>query len=165
MTQLNKERIRAARRLAVDAHREQRYGAHPYVYHLDAVHRVLDETMIDDEDVLVASFLHDALEDTALTKAEIEERFGARVAALVWAVTGVGATRKLRLIDACNKIRETPGAATLKLADRIANTEESKLGAPKLFEMYKGEFDLLFAMIGDRGAGPLWKRLAAATDK
>jgi (p)ppGpp synthase/HD superfamily hydrolase len=69
---------------AIRAHGAQRRkgGDIPYVSHLLAVAALVLEAG-GDEDMAVAGLLHDALEDTAATSAEIETAFGPRVAAIV----------------------------------------------------------------------------------
>jgi (p)ppGpp synthase/HD superfamily hydrolase len=82
------ERLRAALWLAEEAHRGQlRKGrAVPYVLHPVCVASLL-LTAGADEDLVVAGYLHDVVEDSSVTLAEIEERFGPRVAHLVDEVT------------------------------------------------------------------------------
>ncbi len=54
----------------------------PYILHPLEVSQILS-TMTDDEEVITAGILHDIVEDTDGTLAEIEKRFGERVAELV----------------------------------------------------------------------------------
>lgn len=132
--------------LAARVHAGQRYGEHPYVHHLATVRQVLADYNLHG-DLAVAARLHDTLEDTTLTREAIAAEFGDRVAALVWAVTGVGPNRKARVADAHAKIvalgRE---AVLLKLADRIANVEASAPGSRHL-TMYREEQPGFEAMI------------------
>lgn len=58
----------------------------PYVSHLFAVLMILRDYTTD-EDTLVAGLLHDTLEDTDYTLAELKEDFGGPVAEIVLAVT------------------------------------------------------------------------------
>ncbi|MBF6170330.1 HD domain-containing protein [Nocardia blacklockiae] len=95
------ERVAAALRLAADLHREDRYGREPYLSHLLRVAiRIVSHYEVRDTDVVIAGLLHDAVEDhgpelaggrtgptTDAALAELRERFGDRVAALVAAVT------------------------------------------------------------------------------
>lgn len=122
--------IDRARELAIARHADQRYGPHPYEYHLAAVESVLRRYHVRDAELLSAAWLHDVVEDCGTGIGEIELRFGERVASLVWAVTdSPGPNRRARKAATHLKIRCTPGAAVLKAADRIANCEESgKLG-------------------------------------
>ena len=150
----------AARDFAVERHGAQRYGDHPYVVHLAAVRAVLRDFALAG-DLGVAAWLHDSVEDTATTRDEIEQRFGPAVAALVWAVTGTGENRKARNQSAYDKIRQHPAAATLKLADRIANVEASAT-APAKLEMYRREWPGFAAALAGLGDERLWQRLRRA---
>jgi (p)ppGpp synthase/HD superfamily hydrolase len=157
---LDDPREAKARRLAEERHAGQRYGDQPYTVHLTAVRAVL-ASFGHGGDLGVAAWLHDAVEDTATTREEIAVEFCAEVAALVWAVTGVGRSRKQRNASAYEKIRSHPPAAILKLADRIANAEASR-DQPDKLRMYRSEqegFEQALAGLGDER---MWARLRAA---
>src|SRR4051794_30356155 len=88
---------RVARDYAIQKHEGQLYGTEPYSVHLAAVREVLRWAGFEDGHPLAtAAWLHDIVEDTAATREDVAARFGDDVAALVWAVTGVGANRKER---------------------------------------------------------------------
>ena len=90
--------------------------------------------------LLIAAWLHDTLEDTTLSRAEVEANFGAVVAELVWRVTDEpGATRKERKPATYRKTRENEAAVVLKLADRIANVEASLISPDGPLHMYRRE--------------------------
>ena len=57
----------------------RKLGNTPFILHPLEVAQVLS-TMTNDEDVITAGILHDIVEDTDGTLAEIEKRFGNRVA-------------------------------------------------------------------------------------
>jgi (p)ppGpp synthase/HD superfamily hydrolase len=82
-------RIEQALRAATILHKDQvRKGRMPipYTSHLFAVAMIaLDYT--DNEDVIIACFLHDALEDTDYTATEMEDDFGGMVREIVEAVS------------------------------------------------------------------------------
>ncbi len=101
----------------------QMYGNLPYTHHLAAVESVMRELGETREDMLVATWLHDIVEDTDVKVRDVEEAFGERVAELVDAVTADPLLeRKLRNALVYPKIRKVgPDAVRLKLADRIAN--------------------------------------------
>lgn len=134
----NEERARA---FALKAHGNQKYGTEPYSVHLAAVRQVLADFGITNPFLLQAAWLHDTIEDTGTSRAEVVEAFGERVASLVWAVSGFGPNRRARNLDAYDKIQNfgNPWAAALKLADRIANAEASKKNKPDLWKMYREE--------------------------
>ena len=80
-------RIRAAFEVADLAHSGQRRKAGtPYVTHVVAAAQICAEMGLD-EDSIVAALLHDTIEDTSLTYADIARQFGTEVADIVEGVT------------------------------------------------------------------------------
>jgi len=126
---LNVDQIRAAYDLAVEAHAGQRRASgEEYVSHAIEVTTILATLRLDTAS-LVAGLVHDVLEDTAVTIAELEERFGKEVAVLVDGVTKIGKVtfqshteqqvenyRKLLL-----SMAEDARVILIKLADRLHN--------------------------------------------
>jgi guanosine-3',5'-bis(diphosphate) 3'-pyrophosphohydrolase len=136
------ELVERARRLAIAAHGDQRYGQQPYRVHLEHVVEVL-RRFPHTEVMRAAAWLHDAVEDTALTEAEVAAEVGDEVAAIVAAVTDEpGATRAERKPRTLAKLgRASPAARAVKLADRIANLEASTAGGRRdLLAMYRREY-------------------------
>lgn len=80
--------IRKAAEFAREVHKGAlRKGSKiPYIYHPMEV-ALLVSQMTSDEDVIAAAYLHDVLEDTPTTEAELETRFGSRITELVKAET------------------------------------------------------------------------------
>lgn len=77
------QRVRDAYALSAAAHAGQyRMSGEPYVSHPLAVAEILSGWHLDSQ-ALCAALLHDVMEDTAITKSEIAERFGKVVADLV----------------------------------------------------------------------------------
>jgi len=84
---LNMERVRAAYDMAYNAHNGQlRKDGSPYVTHCVAAADIAVDMGLD-EDSIVASLLHDVIEDTELTHEDIAKPFGTTVADLVDGVT------------------------------------------------------------------------------
>ncbi len=136
---------------AADAHQGKRYGRHPYTYHLRAVRQVCDDFKLDHISCVVA-WLHDTIEDTWVTTVNIVELFGDDVGRRVWAMTGVGDTRDLRVQSWHAKLRACPDAAVVKLADRIANVEECvKTNNRKFIAMYQAEQLAFSKLLCDTG--------------
>ncbi len=155
---------RVAREYAMRQHEGQLYGEAPYTVHLEAVREVLRWAGVEDgQPLAIAAWLHDAVEDTNATREEVAAQFGDDVASLVWAVTGVGANRKERNENAYAKIRVCPDAATLKLADRIANVEASA-NVPDKLAMYRKEWPAFRHALEGLGLPSLWKRLEKAIE-
>lgn len=90
------EALRQAYLVARDAHEGQtRSSGDPYIIHPIAVARILAEMRLDHE-TLMAALLHDVIEDTEVTKEDLQQRFGDTVADLV---DGVSKLDKLKFRD------------------------------------------------------------------
>lgn len=76
-------------RFATDAHSgtERRGKGYPYLVHVMEAASIV-ATITNDQEMLAAAILHDTVEDTDVTLAQIREAFGDRVAALVQHETG-----------------------------------------------------------------------------
>lgn len=168
------ERLADARAFAVRAHADQRYGDQPYVVHLDAVRSVAVEHGVTDADVLVATLLHDVVEDTGVSREDVTRAFGERVADLVDAVSDPPEhlSREAKKKAAYPRIRAVDGAVVLKLADRLANVRacagDGARQARKL-AMYRGEHPGFraalhpgeVALAQDPAQAALWRSLDA----
>ena len=125
----NEALIRAAYGYAVEMHEGQfRHSGEAYVTHPVAVAAILTEMRLDDA-TIVTAILHDTIEDTRSTYADIATRFGADVADLV---DGVTKLTNLELSSARSKQAENFRKLFLamskdlrvilvKLADRLHN--------------------------------------------
>ena len=81
------ERIRSAYEMARTAHEGQlRKDGSPYVTHCVAAADITVDMGLD-EDSIIAALLHDVIEDTSLTHADIARQFGTAVADIVEGVT------------------------------------------------------------------------------
>jgi GTP diphosphokinase / guanosine-3',5'-bis(diphosphate) 3'-diphosphatase len=123
------DNIIAAYDLAAEAHREQnRSSGEKYINHPLAVARIVSDIGLDEASV-VAALIHDVVEDTHVSLAEVEERFGADVAMLVDGVTKIdrisfdskeeqqAATMRKMLVAMARDTR----VLLIKLADRLHN--------------------------------------------
>ena len=154
----------AAKEFAIAQHGTQKYGEHPYSYHLAQVSQVLSEFgYADDGSIMAAGWLHDTLEDTPTTYEMLVSEFGKETADIVWAVTTEpGQNRVDRFRKTALKIQPNKKALAVKLADRIANTEASLQSNPKLYKMYLKEFPVFKELLynpQDVELMPLWNRL------
>jgi guanosine-3',5'-bis(diphosphate) 3'-pyrophosphohydrolase len=110
-------------------HRDQRRkdaDASPYINHPIALATLLTREGVVEDIVLAAAILHDTLEDTQTTPAELREHFGERVAGIVAEVTDdknlLKVERKrLQIEHAATISRE---AKLVKLADKICNVRD-----------------------------------------
>ena len=127
--------IKAADFAAFHHRHQQRKGAEktPYINHLIRVTRLLAETgRVSDPELLAAALLHDTVEDTAVTLDEIEEQLGGGVGGGFGEVTDdrslAKEERKRQQVEHAPHL--TPGAAQIKLADKIDNVLEMKQNPP-----------------------------------
>jgi len=159
---MSSDLLERARRLALAAHGDQRYGKQPYRVHLEHVEEVV-RRFAHDEVMLAAAWLHDTVEDTSLTTSEVEREVGPEVAAIVAAVTDEpGESRKARKAATLVKLAAAGAAArAVKLADRIANVEASIAhGRGDLYAMYAGEHAAFRAALHVPGElDPQWAHL------
>jgi len=127
----DEELLRRAYIYSAMAHRGQvRISGEPYLVHPLEVARVLAEMRLD-EIAIAAGLLHDLLEDTMVSEAELEAQFGEHIANLVRALT------KITTMEQSFAAREAAQAETfrrmllasiddlrvilVKLADRLHN--------------------------------------------
>jgi guanosine-3',5'-bis(diphosphate) 3'-pyrophosphohydrolase len=78
---------------------------------------------VRDEVVLLAALLHDTVEDTDTTIAEIAEQFGSDVAGVVAEVTDDKSLAKAdrKRLQVTQAAKKSPRARLVKLADKISN--------------------------------------------
>jgi (p)ppGpp synthase/HD superfamily hydrolase len=126
-----------ARDFAIKAHGDQKYaGTLPYVTHLDQVKDILRGYGFYEDKYKITAYLHDVLEDTAVTVDDLVYNVPDDVLMAVQFLTDEpGATRKERK-DATYRLRGeraklwrvydwVPLALRVKLADRLANLRAS----------------------------------------
>src|SRR5688572_9042948 len=116
IVQKAKSIIEKAKAFAATKHAGQRrkYTDEPYAAHLLAVVGILARHGIRDPNVLAAAYLHDTVEDTKITIAEILEAFNAPVAELVyWLTDTETGNRKVRMMMAAWRLGRAPWHAKL----------------------------------------------------
>jgi GTP pyrophosphokinase len=119
------------------AHRGQRRrSGDPYITHPLAVATILAELGMDTT-TLVAALLHDTVEDTGKTVAQIEKEFGAEVSHLVDGVTKLDKVKYGQAAEA-ETIRkmvlamaQDPRVLVIKLADRLHNMRTLRFLPPE----------------------------------
>jgi (p)ppGpp synthase/HD superfamily hydrolase len=125
--------VEQALRVAARAHHtQQRKGAgEPYVTHVAGVALILARAGFCDERVLAAAILHDVVEDTDVTVADLERAFPPDVVELVAYLTetkldtnGIKRPWEMRKSEHIEKLREAPvEACAIALADKLHNLE------------------------------------------
>ena len=133
--------IKKAYRIAKQAHEGQkRKSGEPYIIHPLWVGIILAELEMDKE-TIVAGILHDAVEDTIMTRDDIEREFGAEVALLVEGVTKLGQLSYSKDVDKMELQAENLRKMFLamskdirviivKLADRLHNMRTAQFWPP-----------------------------------
>ena len=152
-----------ARAFAIAAHGDQSYGEFPYVHHLDAVAAILAPCGIAAQ---VIGYLHDTIEDTPVTREEVEARFGTHVADCVAILTDEpGPNRKARKLLTYAKMAQVGASHELaliaKTADRLANVRACiASGNAGMLAMYRDEHATFRPAVFRNGlCDPLWGEL------
>lgn len=148
--------VARARRYAERAHgaidHRRKYSGRPYTEHLARVAARVEQATRDPAAV-AAAWLHDVVEDTPSTHAEIEREFGPRVAELVHALTDVEtaidhrAARKA--VDRARLAAAPALAQTVKLADVMDNAEDIARNDPHFARVYLREMEALLQVLAD----------------
>lgn len=112
---------------AAEKHSEQRRknpAKTPYINHpIEVAHHLTDVGNIDDEDVIIAALLHDTIEDTETSEAEIVAEFGERVAGFVLECTDDKSLEKMerKRLQIVNAPKKSAEAKMIKIADKTCN--------------------------------------------
>ncbi len=116
--------IRAAHFAAVKHAAQRRKGeaAEPYVNHVLEVANLVAEAGLD-ADVIAAALLHDTVEDTATSAAELEAEFGTIVTRLVLELTDDKSLPKAerKRLQVERAPHKSASAQAIKTADKISN--------------------------------------------
>lgn len=125
------------------------YGEYiPYEFHLRMVAQVsmdfrhlLELKDSELETVTLAAYGHDLIEDTRVSYNDVKNMLGEEAADIIYALTNEkGKNRKERANSKYYEgIRNTPNAVFVKLCDRIANVQYSKMIGSRMTEMYYKE--------------------------
>jgi (p)ppGpp synthase/HD superfamily hydrolase len=149
---------REAKLISVQAHGLQTYDEiYPYKKHLYDVVDVLKRFGFSGK-YIIAGYLHDIIEDTALSYNKVKRRFGLDVAEIVYCVTDeLGRNRAEKKRKTLPKTASNPDAIIVKLADRIANIEHG--GKIDMYAKEYAEFrDYLYENTPSNGAD-MWIHL------
>lgn len=133
------------------AGQKRKYTFDPYIVHPIEVMSIVRSVEPDREDMAVAAILHDVLEDTVISLAELERRFGSEIAEMVVGLTevemeGNRAARKAAEVE--RLAEETYEVQTIKVADMISNSRTIVPFDPGFAKVYLREKrDLLTALV------------------
>lgn len=146
---------------ATKAHGEQmrKYSEEPYIEHPKRVAEIV-RTVPHSTEMICAAYLHDVVEDTEVEIAEIQEKFGKKVADLVQELTDEyikssypelnRRARKDKEVERQAHISKE--AKTIKLADVIDNTPDIVQNDPGFGRKYLHEMEKLTRVLvgGDK---------------
>ena len=163
--------ILKALRFSAEKHSDQRRKdtrSSPYINHLIQVTETLWSVGgVRDKNLLVAASLHDTIEDTNATPAEIEHEFGSDVLGLVLEVTDDKSLPKeirkqLQIETAPNKSLR---AKMLKLADKLCNVHDIVHTPPTSWSLKRRQEYLLWTEKVVKGLRGTSRELEARYDE
>ncbi len=127
---LDRDLLVRAYRFSEEAHRGQmRNSGDPYITHCVEVAKILADLQLDSTTV-ASGLIHDVVEDTRITIAEVEAEFGKEIAAIVDGLTKIaklptGGSNQDRQVESYRKlllsIAKDARVIIVKLADRLHN--------------------------------------------
>jgi guanosine-3',5'-bis(diphosphate) 3'-pyrophosphohydrolase len=135
----------AALRFSADKHRNQRRKDRedsPYINHpIEVAETLCRIGQVFETATLVAAVLHDTIEDTAATPAELEGLFGRQILGLVLEVTDdkslpKAERKRLQIVQAPHL---SPAARQIKLADKICNVYDISHSPPPDWTLLRRE--------------------------
>lgn len=165
------EFVTSARLFAFTAHnaigQRRKYTGDPYTVHLERV-AALVGSVVEDEAMLAAAYLHDTVEDTETTLEDILSNFGTDVAYLVTYLTDIsrpedGNRKARKRIDREHIAKGDERVHTIKLADLIDNSASIQSHDPRFAKVYMEEKRLLLEVLAD-GHPDLLARARAIVD-
>ena len=118
-----KELVNTARLISRLAHKGQTDRAgKPYARHPEKV-----ASFLADPAAQCVAYLHDVLEDTDVTREELQKIFGDRITDAVWLLTRPA---HMEYMDYIRRLKENPLARSVKLADLRHNMDLSRIPNP-----------------------------------
>lgn len=141
--------------LATLAHDGQvrKYTGEPYVYHCAEVASIMRLHGFN-ETVQAVAWMHDVLEDTIVRYDRIADRFGAKIANMVQALTDLprhlgGNRRERNAVTRDRLCQASYEVQSIKCADLISNTRSIVTHDPKFAKVYLEEKRLLLDVMTD----------------
>ena len=153
------------------AHRSQyRKSGEPYFMHCVRTAEILVQLRLD-MDTICAGLMHDVLEDTGITRGEMENKFGTNIAGLVEGVTKIGRYKfgggqRKRQAETYRKLllatAEDMRVILIKLADRLHNMETLEYLSPEQQQRISKETLEIYAPIAHRLG--IWSMMSRLED-
>lgn len=131
--------------MAARQHAAGIYDGGPFYWHFEDVEKVLEDHGEADEESLIEANLHDIIEGGDTTKNDIRNKFGEKIAEVIYLVSDYkGRNREDRKCQAFyDEIKASVHrlqATKIKVADRIANVRRSIKNGHSMGEKYKQEY-------------------------
>ena len=143
--------IEQAARLAVSAHHNQRrkITGVPYFSHPSSVALILTRAGFSEDTILAAALLHDVVEDTSVTLADLQNNFPTEV---------------VEVVDACSEQKRNPDGSRIpwkkRKMDHLAHVSQASLGARAV--LLADKLHNLTAMRFDQESGQkIWEHFNA----
>ncbi len=156
---LDQELLARAYRFSEEAHRGQtRNSGEPYVTHCVEVAKILADLQLDSTTV-ASGLIHDVVEDTKITIAEVETEFGKEISAIVDGLTKIaklptGGSSQDRQVESYRKlllsIAKDARVIIVKLADRLHNMRTLDFLSPEKRRRIAQETRDLYAPLAHR---------------
>ena len=151
MFSITKIRINKAIEFAKQKHKNQKrkFQDEPYFNHPIRVVKIL-QNYSNEEDLIIAAYLHDTIEDTKTKFEEILELFGEKVAGLVLELTSDKKEAKKvgKAVYLANKVNEMSDEAFLiKLCDRLDNVSGFEHEPKDFVKRYRAETEYILKNI------------------
>lgn len=159
LTTEDKKMIRKAFDIAVDAHKEQRRkSGEAYIFHPLAVAQIVASEIGLDATSIASALLHDVVEDTEYTLADIEQLFGETVARIVDGLTKISNLKKDRDVSLQAEnfrkmlltINDDPRVIIIKIADRLHNMQTMDAMRPDKQAKISSETLYIYAPLAHR---------------
>ena len=148
--------INRAYHFAKEHHKDQiRKSGEPFIAHCVEVARILAQLRRDDP-MVAAGLLHDVIEDTSATHAEVAEQFGEEIAKLINGVTKIDQitceSREVRQAETYRKMLNSKDTRVIliKLADRLHNMRTLQYLSPESRERTARETLEVYAPLAHR---------------
>ena len=132
LTDEDKKLIRKAFDVAVDAHKEQRRkSGEAYIFHPIAVAKIVASQIGLGATAIAAALMHDVVEDTEITIADIEKMFNPKIAQIVEGLTKIPRIKKDQEISLQAEnfrkmlltLHDDVRVILIKIADRLHNMQ------------------------------------------
>ncbi len=126
----------------------------PYIVHPEEVVQILILHNITDPYILSAAYMHDVIEDTKVTEADLRRFFPTKVVDLVLEVTDVskpedGNREKRKAIDRAHIAEISDNGKLIKCADLISNTRDIIAHDQNFAKIYLKEKKLVLDVMKD----------------